>query len=484
MRRILVNVLAGHFLRNSASISIVRVGMCQVRMFAVWRFLSVFCAPAVFFFPGVLNAQDATSSDTIPINHFIYIIQENHSFDNYFGTYPGANGIPAGTKLADHPNGPRIYPIVHFVGNATPGDLAHSWQSAITAWNHGAMDGFLWAEWPDALAYYWGAKSYPTPDPNKIKGVPTPTPYPVKTEPPDPPVPSWVMNTLSYMDYRNIPNYWEYARSYTLCDYFFSSLMGPSQPNHLYSVAAQSGGLVFNPAQISEVTGEEPGTYDFPTMCDLLQSAKVSWKFYSGFTTILGKPEPQVHTVWNPLPAFKQFQNNPDLLEHLVYTTQFTSDLKNGELPEVSWIVPNSFNSEHPPYDVTVGMWYVTTLVNRVMHSRFWNDCVIILVWDDYGGFYDHVPPPQTDRYGFGPRVPCLIISPYSKAGKVIHTRFDLTSPLKLIEKRFGLKSLTERDADSNDMLDCFDFNQKPLPPHIIRPDTKLDFSDMVTTQP
>lgn len=83
------------------------------------------------------------------------------------------------------------------------------------------MDGFLWAEWPDALAYYWGTKPYPSPDPNKIKGVPTPTPYPVKTQPPDPPVPSWVMNTLSYMDYRNIPNYWEYARSYTLCDYFF-----------------------------------------------------------------------------------------------------------------------------------------------------------------------------------------------------------------------------------------------------------------------
>ena len=153
--------------------------MCQVRLFAVWRCLSRFWAPAVFFFPGVLNAQNATSSDKIPINHFIYIIQENHSFDNYFGTYPGANGIPPGTKLADKPNGPRIYKPFHFSGNGIPKDLSHAWQAALTAWNHGAMDGFVWAEWPDALRYYWGAKPVPTPEPDKVQGIsasPTPTP--------------------------------------------------------------------------------------------------------------------------------------------------------------------------------------------------------------------------------------------------------------------------------------------------------------------
>ena len=431
----------------------------------------------------MLNAQDATPSK-IPINHFIYIIQENHSFDNYFGTYPGANGIPPGTKLAERPNGPRIYKLFHFVGDAIPKDLAHSWESAFTAYNHGAMDGFIWAEWPRALSYYGGTKPFPTPDPNKIQGIPTPTPSPARTKPPTHPPPGWVLNTLSYMDYTQIPNYWDYARKYTLCDYFFSSLMGPSQPNHLYTVAAQAGGLVFNPHQLSLITGEEPGTYDFPTMCDLLQAASVGWKYYCGFLTTTNQPEPQVHTVWNPLPAFKEFQNNPDLLAHLVYTTQFYNDLKGGTLPEVSWIVPSAEASEHPPYDVTVGMWSVTSLINAVMSSPYWKDCVIILVWDDYGGFYDHVPPPQTDRYGFGPRVPALVISPYSKANKVIHTRFDLTSPLKLIEKRFSLKPLTDRDADANDMVDCFDFTQKPLPPDIITQQTKLDFSDMVTTQP
>jgi phospholipase C len=457
--------------------------MCHVRFAAIWRLALLIGAPAfAFSFSGALNAQDVPSSSPIPINHFIYIIQENHSFDNYFGTYPGANGIPPGTSLADKPDGPRIYKPFHLTGNTIPTDLSHTWEAARTAWNHGGMDGFVWAEWPAALHYYWDAKPIPTPEPDKVQGIPSATPHRAGSPPVGPP-PASVLNTLSYMDYTQIPNYWDYARKFTLCDYFFSSLMGPSQPNHLYTVAAQSGGLVFNPEQ-APITGEEPGTYTFPTMCDLLQSAGISWKYYDGWISTTGQPEPQLHTIWNPLPAFKQFQKNPSLMAHLVSTSQFFSDLQNGALPQVSWLVPSFTESEHPPEDVTVGMQYVTGLINAVMQSSYWNDCAIIIVWDDYGGFFDHVPPQQTDKYGFGPRVPALAISPYSRAGVVVHTRFDLTSPLKLIEKRFGLKALVDRDRDSNDMLDCFDFTQTPLPPDIITPETKLDFSDMVTTRP
>lgn len=124
-------------------------------------------------------------------------------------------------------------------------------------------------------------------------------------------------------------------------------------------------------------------------------------------------------------------------------------------------------------------MWHVTELLNAVMRSKYWNDTVIIVTWDDYGGFYDHVPPPEVDKYGFGPRVPTLVISPYAKSGFISHTHFDFTSPLKLIETRFGLKPLTERDHRSNDMLDCFDFKRKRLPPVTITRDSKLDFSDL-----
>lgn len=126
--------------------------MCQVRFFRARRLGLLACAPAVFLFSGVLHARDAISSSQISINHFIYIIQENHSFDNYFGTCPGADGIKPGTKLADKPGGPGIYKPFHFSGNAIPRDLDHSWSAAVTAYNHGRMDGFVWAEWPAPAA--------------------------------------------------------------------------------------------------------------------------------------------------------------------------------------------------------------------------------------------------------------------------------------------------------------------------------------------
>ena len=287
--------------------------------------------------------------------------------------------------------------------------------------------------------------------------------------------PAWVLYTLSYYDYHEIPNYWEYARSFTLCDNFFSSLSGPSEPNHLYTVAAQSGGMVNNPP---EGIKEEDGVYTFPTMAELLESSKVSWKYYDE------KANPKKHSLWNPMPGFRSFQENPGLMSHVVSLDNFYQDVAGDDFPEVSWIVPIGKDSEHPPASVTVGMWHVTDLVNAIMKSKHWADTAIIVTWDDFGGFYDHVPPPETDAYGFGPRVPTLVISPYAKKGFVNHTQFDFTSPLKLIEGRFGLESLTERDGKSNDMMDCFDFNQKPLAPLVITKGTKLDFSDLKTTGP
>ena len=129
-------------------------------------------------------------------------------------------------------------------------------------------------------------------------------------------------------------------------------------------------------------------------------------------------------------------------------------------------------------------MRHVTDLVNAIMQSPDWKDTAIIVTWDDYGGFYDHVAAAPGGRYGYGPRVPALVISPYARRGYICHTRFDFTSPLKLIEERFGLAPLTTRDASAHDMLDCFDFRQKPLAPDILTPQTPLDFSGMKTTQP
>ena len=512
----------------------------------------------------------------MPLKHFVYIIQENITFDHYFGTFPGANGIPKGAKFAYQPGQAATVTPFHLHQTSIPRDLNHSWQAAHVAADGGKMDGFLWAEWPQALAYYWKG-TLPTLDPEDIMpvsgalkqaggtggsrtrplqraralirqfdadgdgkldgpelakavaGTPalmtvagaagasaqatawlhqydhngdgqigpvemanllrTVTPQGAEgeavaagqlptehlTQPPAGPTPEWVHNTLSYYDWHEIPNYWEYARRYTLCDAFFSSVAGPSEPNHLYTVAARAGGLVNNPPP--NLAGQD-GVYTFPTMAELLEHSHVSWKYYDE------KPNPHKHSLWNPMPGFKQFQKSPALMSHLVGLDQFYADVKAGTLPEVCWIVPTAIDSEHPPADSARGMRHVTDLVNALMGSSAWKDTAIIVTWDDYGGFYDHVAPPAVDQYGYGPRVPTLVISPYAKPGAVCHTRFDFTSPLKLIEERFGLAPLATRDAAANDMLDCFDFKQKPTPPNVLLPETKLDFSSLKPTLP
>ena len=455
----------------------------------------VVLAACALFFP--ISRLDAQGTGSIPIQHFIFIIQENHSFDNYFGTFPNANGIPPGTALPDYPGGPPVnqpfltnQPSVH--------DLSHSWVSCELAYDNGAMDGFFWAEWPYASNYY-GAKNH-TPKPKHrevtiVQGRLTPTPaaqkrhsvageelsphgfaddedqdapdieqrnqaalasVPVASATPNPKDrPSWVRNTISYYDDSTIPNYWEYAHQFTLCDAFFSSVRGPSTPNHLYIVTAQCGGLLYN------LPTPEEAIYSFPSIVELLGGANVSWTYYVD-------GDPTLETKWNPMPGFENYAGSNAVLSHLARQSQFFLDLQGGTLPQVCWVIPDGDESEHPPANVQTGMWYVTNLINAVMQSQYWNSCAIILLWDDPGGFYDHVPPSKIDKYGYGFRVPALVISPYSVSGVVVHTTYDHTSTLRLLEATFGLPPLTDRDGDANNMLDCFNFSQTPLPPLVI----------------
>lgn len=345
------------------------------------------------------------------IEHIIFLIQENHSFDNYFGTYPGADGIPAGTKMPLYPGGPGVISPFHLAFRLTH-DLDHSWETAHAAYNGGKMDGFIAAEHS--------------------------------------------ADTMGYYDGRELPNYWAYAGKFTLCDQFFSSLMGPSLPNHLYTVAGQSGGDVRNrilpPA----------GGYGFKTMAELLERSRISWKYYDG------RPTPHLFWLWNPLPGFKTFRNNRRLMDHLVMNTEYFKDLRQGTLPAVAWIVPNVWESEHPPANIQLGMGYTTALVNALMKSRYWRSTLLVITWDDYGGFFDHVPPPQVDRYGYGLRVPTILISPYARAGYIDHTRYDFTSVLKMIETQFDLKPLTARDAEANILGKSLNMFQRPNPPFLI----------------
>ncbi len=386
------------------------------------------------------RSQTPANAPQIPgstvINHVVWIIQENHSYDNYFGTYPGADGIPPSSCLSKMPGSKACVKPFHMLAGQPLLDLEHSWETAHAAYDNGRMDGFVWAEG---------------------------SPY-----------------TMGYYDERDIPNYWNYARRYTLCDRFFSSEMSGSSPNHVYTVAAQSGEI----NNIGTLEGlerwtDDPDGFSFASIVKRFTGRHISWKYYVETRSLpananrnllsrLAYPSPTVFTLWNPLPGFKGIRANPSRLSRLVPESQYFQDLKNGSLPQVSWLIPDFQDSEHPPEPIGQGMWYVTRAINELMRSRYWHDSVIFLTWDDYGGFYDHAEPPEVDAYGYGPRVPMIVISPYAKQDHVSHFTYDFTSVLKFIEQRWNLRHLTPRDGRANGMADCFDFSQPPAPPLVI----------------
>jgi phospholipase C len=276
-----------------------------------------------------------------------------------------------------------------------------------------------------------------------------------------------------------IPNYFAYAKRFVLADRTFSSLSGPSFPNHLYTVAAQSGGVLSNPVKTEswgcdaddDTTVEVMGTegkisqqfpcFDFPTLADSLQSAGISWRYYAPHRGVYGYQ-------WSTLDAIRHIRFSPQWKRNVVSDAQFAQDAKNGKLPSVSWLVTGG-GSEHPPFSTCAGENWTVKQINAIMRGPEWSTTAIFVTWDDFGGFYDHVAPPKLDRYGLGPRVPLLIISPYAKAGHISHTQYEFSSFLAFVEARFGIKPLTERDAQANNALDSFDFNQQPSAPLVLQ---------------
>lgn len=287
---------------------------------------------------------------------------------------------------------------------------------------------------------------------------------------------------LSQLTSSDIPNYFLYAHHFVLGDNMFSSLQGASFANHLYTVGAQSGGAFTVPApaqQNSWGCDAAPGTtvfvwdqddvvtdpfpcLEFNTLPDALEAAGISWHFYAPGQGMPGY-------VFSTLDAIDHIRNGP-LWSNVVSENQFVLDAKAGNLPAVSWITTDGTTNEHPPSSACTGEnWTVNTL-NAIMQGPDWSSTAVFIVWDDFGGFYDHVPPPVVDKFGLGPRVPLLVISPYAIPGKISHTQYEFSSVIKFIEERFGLPPLTNRDTQANDLTDVFDFNQAPLAPYILKP--------------
>jgi phospholipase C len=358
-----------------------------------------------------------------PIKHLVVLMQENHTFDNYFGTYPGADGIPSGTKMPVDPQKPEAgFVEPWYIGNSTITDLNHNSSTFHNQFNGGKMDGFV-----SAL------------NNQKQDG----------------------RIAMGYYDGRDIPYYWNLADNYVLFDRFFSSATDGSAANHMYWVAGIPS-VAERGRKLSDLLA------NVPTIFDRLQTAGVTWKFYveNYDPTItyrdlgnIGNRASQV--VWVPLLNFDRFLDDPNLSSHIVDLNQYYVDLRQGTLPSVAYIVPSGA-SEHPPQNPSSGQRFVKTLIQELMRSSAWDSSAFMLLYDDWGGWYDHVSPPQVDEYGYGLRVPGLLISPYARKGYIDNTVLDFTSVLKFIEENWNVPPLATRDAKANNFLSAFDFKQAP----------------------
>jgi phospholipase C len=399
------------------------------------------------------------------IKHVVLIVQENRSFDNLFDCFPGTECVTTG-KMAD-PNDlskvttVTLHPLkfinctAHTQGKC--GDFDHDWQTALWGWNNGKMDGF-------ARSTFGAAGG----------GAPVGDfPY-------------------AYIYHNEIKPYWDMAKQYTLLDRMFPDMFGPSFTAHLSLIAGTTAisdsraevntpfntpwscdsldGGVSNPTTlVAKVGPGQPGYHvalygqgpgpcftQFDTMADTLDAKNVSWKYYAPSVTDAGG------IIWSEFGAIKKVRYGPDWAKVITPQTNVLKDIKSGNLPAMSWVIPDMLDSDHPSSMSNKGPSWVATVVNTIGQSKYWNDTAIVVVWDDWGGWYDHVPPPQMDYDGLGIRVPGLVISPYSTHGKVIHDQYQFGSILHFVEDVFSLNSLNARDSTSPSLTGVFDFTQKP----------------------
>ncbi len=357
-------------------------------------------ATSILSSPDIWRVLPAVRSNT-PIQHLVVIMKENHAFDNYFGTFPGADGIPTNVSLPDGAGG-IVQP--HWIDGTWTWDLPHDRTAMLTDYHNGSNDLFA----VEANRWIPGLGEY----------------------------------AVGYYDQRQLPGYWHLASRFTLADHYFQSVFGPTIPNRLYSLAGQSGGLMANDLSGSGV--------DVSTIFDQLQARGVSWRYYY-IRSSLGGPLP----LQLPHIALK-----PSLATKVVPMNRLAFDISAGNLPNVTYIDPSSdiLVSEHPPGSVTEGQNWTMDLINALMAGPQWPSSAILLTWDESGGFYDHLPPPQVDEYGYGFRVPMIVISPFVKSGHIDHDVMDHTSMLKFIANNWGLPYLTDREAQAGNLTSAFDF--------------------------
>lgn len=318
------------------------------------------------------------------LKHIVIACQENRTFDTYFGFYAKAGrfGIPAGYSLPDGQGG-TVSP--HKFHTYDTKEIAHDWHTIHREWDHGNMDGFYLANGASALGYY---------------------------------------------DRSDLPDYYGLADAFTLCANYFCYQLGPTLPNRIAFWAGTSGGITQNQKL-------PPGSLDYPTIIDLLEDHGISWKFYNLGLLGMGST-PEIEFI-NAMPFFKRWYKDKRLHNS---EQDYFNDLKAGALPQVTFLISAAFYSEHPPLNITLGEKKMAGVINALIQSPLWTSSAFFLTWDEGGGFFDHVSPPQLDAYGPGMRVPTLVISPWAKRGYISGHFYEHNSILKFLERLFGLPSL------------------------------------------
>jgi len=406
---------------------------------------------ASLLLPSTLHRKSGTSQY---IQHIVIIVQENRSFDDFFATFPGANGATVGrVKNYCSPSNPSCLPYYYIPlteGGLNSNSLGHEHDAFKKEYDNGKMDGFPLVK----MALRKGKKTK--------AGL-----YPYR-----------------YVNPKYIQPYWDIAKQYVLGDDMFTTQSSGSFSNHGAIIA---GGMPVNgdnvidfPNPSSWGCDAKPGTvtslitpggtykrdkgpfpcFSYPTIRDLIDQAGLSWLY---FTNTSG-----AH-VWNAFEAISAVRYGPEWTTNIITPeAAIFQTIQYGQLPSVSWVIPDAVQSDHPGSHHDTGPSWVANIVNAIGESPYWANTAVIVVWDDWGGQYDHVPPPQLDGQGLGMRVPLLIVSPYarerypSQPGYISHTQYEFGSILKFIEENWGLGSLGTTDVRAHNLIDSFDFTQPP----------------------
>ena len=395
--------------------------------------------------PSAAALVRPTAGSTGKIKHVIVIVQENRTVENLFAGFHGANAPMYG--YAFH-NGHRVHVTLHQTTFETDPNLPHTWQDAIADWDNGKMDGFH-----TGRGQHFGA--------------------------------------YAFLDHAEIAPYWAMAKQYVLADEMFPTEFGGSYEAHIMAVAGNDDitatqALVNFPTHAPNDCDSPPGTKSslvdsnrrvgvgngpfpcytqFNTMAQVLDAGHVSWKYYVARHMNGG--------IYSPFEAvsYVRYGNDWDA-DVIAPETTVLSDIAHHKLAQVTWVTPAHDDSDHPGVKSDKGPSWVASIVNAIGQSRYWDSSAIVIIWDDWGGWYDNAPPPQPDFRGLGIRVPCIIVSPYAKIGHtgkgyVSHTQYEYGSILKFIEESFGLPAIGPpwqgyTDSRAASLSDAFNFNQSP----------------------